>query len=95
MYTIPSAIYEKAAQNLCDQVGSSSYFSGSIAFTHEDVECRMVLSLIIYHKRTKMPEGRVEMIEDLVPVWWEFHTEIGGEEILNDFDFAILKEYII
>lgn len=95
MYNISPQIYEKAAKKLCDQVGSGSYFSGTINFTHEEVECRMTLSLIIYHKRVEMPEGTLESIEDLVPVWWEFHTEIGGEEFLNDFDFATLKEYII
>ena len=94
MYKISSTIYEKAAQKLCDQVGSNGYFSGTITFTHEEVECRMVVSLIIYHKRVEMPEGTLESIEDLVPVWWEFHTEINGEELLNDFDFATIKEYI-
>ena len=55
----------------------------------------MVASLIIYRKRVEMPEGVIEIIEDIVPVWWEFHTTIDGVELINDFDFSALKEFIL
>lgn len=95
MYEITCSIYEKAAQKLCDELGRNGYYSGKIDFTHEEAECQMKASLIIYHKRLELPEGDIDIIEDLVPVWWEFHTYIDGDEVLNDFDFSILKEYII
>ncbi|MBO5875511.1 MAG: hypothetical protein J6Q20_03190 [Alistipes sp.] len=95
MYEISSEIYKKAALRLCDQVGDGDYFSGTITFVHEEVECRMLLSIIIYHKRVEMPEGSFETIEDVVPVWWEFHTEIDGEEQINDFDFSLFKGYLL
>lgn len=31
-------------------------------------------------------------IVDLVPVWWEFHTWNGAEEVLNDFSFSRMNE---
>ena len=95
MYEISSQIYEKTAQKLCDLVGGNGYFSGTLEFAHEDIECRMVASLIIYRKRVEMPEGLFDVIDDIVPVWWEFHTVIDGEERINDFDFSLLKEYML
>ncbi len=94
MYEILPQIYEKTAQKLCDSVDGMNYFSGTIEFSHEDVECRFVVSLIIYRKNFEMPEGSIEAIEDLVPVWWEFHTTVAGVEHINDFDFSLFKEYI-
>ena len=95
MHEISSQIYEKTAQKLCHLVGGNGYFSGTLEFAHEDIECRMVASLIIYRKKVEMPEGLFDVIDDIVPVWWEFHTVIDGEELINDFDFARLKEYIL
>ena len=95
MHEISSQIYEKTAQKLCNLVGGNGYFSGTLEFAHEDIECRMVASLIIYRKKVEMPEGLFDVIDDIVPVWWEFHTVIDGEELINDFDFARLKEYIL
>ena len=94
MYEITSQIYEKTAQRFCDLVGRAGYFSGTIEFAHEDTECKMVATIIIYHKIVDMPEGRMEVIDDIVPVWWEFRTTVGGEELINDFDFSVLKEHI-
>lgn len=95
MYEISSQIYEKTAEKLCNLVGGNGYFSGTLEFAYEDIECRMVASLIIYRKRVEMPEGLFDVIDDIVPVWWEFHTVIDGEELINDFDFARLKEYML
>ena len=95
MYEISSEIYEKAALKLCDEMDDNGYYSGVINFTHGDAECRMVVSLIIYHKQVEMPEGRFVQIEDIVPVWWEFHTLIDGVERINDFDFATFKEFVV
>jgi hypothetical protein len=30
----------------------------------------------------------------MVPVWWEFHTFVNGEEVLNNFSFNEMREYI-
>jgi hypothetical protein len=31
-------------------------------------------------------------IEKIIPVWWELHTTIGGQELLNDFSFRELLD---
>ena len=36
----------------------------------------------------------VDRIDDLVPVWWEFHTSDQAGERPNDFSFSELKEYL-
>ena len=95
MYEITSQIYTKAAERLRDRIDDGNYFSGAIDFTVGDVECRLVASLIIYRKSVAMPEGIVEFIDDIVPVWWEFHTIVECEEQINDFDFAIFKEHML
>ena len=95
MCEILSQIYEKTAQKLCDLVCNTNYYSGTIEFAYEDIECRFVASLIIYRKKVEMPDGCLEVIDDLVPVWWEFHTTIAGVEYINDFDFSLFKKYIV
>ncbi|MFR9128907.1 MAG: hypothetical protein ACLVJK_02600 [Alistipes putredinis] len=41
-----------------------------------------------------LPEGDADRIDDLVPVWWEFHTSDQAGERPNDFSFSELKEYL-
>ncbi len=41
-----------------------------------------------------LPEGDEERIADLVPVWWEFHTVAPEGEVLNDFSFNVLRDYV-
>lgn len=94
MYTISSLLYEETARRLRDAIGSRSYFSGSVRFIFEGMECRLTLSAVIYKSRREMPEGVFDAIDDIVPVWWEFHTSDECGETLNDFSFSTLKEYI-
>lgn len=94
MYTVTPRLYEIAARNLLDAIDDRHYFSGSVSFTFEDAECRLTASLIIYRKHCEMPEGVRTVIDDIVPVWWEFSTEGNEGEMLNDFSFGELKEYI-
>lgn len=95
MYEIQSQIYEKTAQRLSDAMGDECFFSGSIEFTDEDVECRMLVTVMAYHRNADGADGGYKVIDDLVPIWWEFHTFIDGQECINDFDFGILKSFII
>ncbi len=99
MYQISCAIYENMANHLIDKVGKSSYFSGTVEFSTIDnqgceVECRIVASLIIYRETISLPEGCVEVISNIVPVWLECHTIVEMEERINDFDIVELKNYI-
>lgn len=91
IYSVSVSLYEELKSHLLDAVGDRPYFSGSICFAHEQLTCRLVLSCFVRHTLLDEPEGRSLRITDLVPVWWEFHTEEGTVELLNDFSFNTLR----
>ena len=95
MYSITSQFYYEIAQRLCDAIDGESYFSGSVSFVYEDVECRLTLSVIVHRDRVSTSETECNQILNLVPVWWEFHTYDQGVEMVNDFSFTDLKMQII
>lgn len=87
-YTVTPACYDELCTRLTDAIGGRNYFSGTLAFDCEGVECTLVLSAVVYRRTERAPEGCCEPICDLVPVWWEFHTRpASGDELLNDFSF--------
>lgn len=94
MFSVLPELYREAAERLCGAIGSQSYFSGTILFSFDEVECRMTASVIVYRDRISLPDGDVEVIANLVPVWWEFHTSICGEEVSNDFSFSEMKDLL-
>lgn len=93
VYNISPALYNEVAEHLTECVGRNGYFSGSPEFSSNGVECRLVLSAVVYRRRESMPEGEREVISDMVPVWWEFHTVTDEGEVMNDFSFGELRKY--
>lgn len=91
MYHLSIKLYEELATALRQELAGKSYYSGSVRVIEGDVETSFTASLIIYRTKEQMPEGALSLITDVVPVWWECHTTIGSEEILNDCDFALLR----
>ena len=91
IYSVSSELYSEVVRSLCEAIGSSNYFSGTVCVSAGDVACRLTASVIVYRRRESLPEGDVELISDLVPVWWEFRTETGQGEVDNDFSFAELR----
>lgn len=94
MYSVTPELYEETAVRLAEAVGSENYFSGTIAFAFDDAECRLTASVIVYRNRIVQPDATADVLSDLVPVWWEFHTSRHGDEMLNDFDFTELRRYL-
>lgn len=92
MYAISSEIYDHITSLLVDAIGDKVFFSGSVSTYCGEVYMRLTGTLFVY--RNASAEGRRGGIDDIVPVWWEFHTLCGGEEVLNDFSFAELREHI-
>ena len=90
MYTISDQLYVEVAERLWGAIGTRDYFSGSVTFTSEDVECKLLCTLFISRGRDSESEGRLGEICKITPVWWEFHTTIGSEELLNDFSFKTM-----
>ncbi len=93
MYTVSSEIYDHVAAALVDAIADRSFFSGSVSTCCDEVYMRLTATLVVY-RSTGAGEDRGG-IADVVPVWWEFHTLCGSEEILNDFSFATLREHIM
>lgn len=93
--SITPELYRETAERLCDVVGRSEYFSGSVAFSFGEMDCRLTTSVIVYRRTVQAPDGVSRPISDLVPVWWEFHTVESGGEILNDFSFAEMVSFCL
>ena len=95
MYDVLPELYREVANKIIEHVGRRGYYSGALDFEWESVECRMVLSAVVYRRTEQYPEGERPLVADMVPVWWEFHSTTDEGEVLNDFDFAELKEYLL
>lgn len=93
-YPIIPELYGIVARKLLDEIGEKSFYSGSFSFDYGSKECRFVASIVVYRSKVCLPEGDADRIDDLVPVWWEFHTSDQAEERPNDFSFSELKEYL-
>lgn len=94
MYDVLPELYQEVATKIIEQVGRRGYYSDALDFDWDGVECHMVLSAVVYRRTEQFPEGERSVVADMVPVWWEFHTFIGGEEVLNNFSFNEMREYI-
>lgn len=95
MYEISSKLYLEIADRLMAEIGSKEYFSGVIFYTHGDVECKLLCSLIVERSRRVEPDESYPAVVDIIPVWWEFSTVEGSVEWLNDFSFSELKALIL
>ncbi len=94
MYDILPELYREVAAEIIERADGRDYYSGLFDMEWNGVECHMVLSVVVYRSQRRYPEGVVSIISDMVPVWWEFHTYIEGEEVLNNFSFNELREYL-
>ena len=94
MYDVLPELYQEVATKIIEQVGRRGYYSDALDFEWSGVECHMVLSAVVYRRTEQYPEGESSVVADMVPVWWEFHTFVNGEEVLNNFSFNEMREYI-
>ena len=94
MYDVLPELYQEVATKIIEQVGRRGYYSDALDFEWNGVECHMVLSAVVYRRTEQYPEGERSVVADMVPVWWEFHTFVNGEEVLNNFSFNEMREYI-
>ena len=90
MYTVSHQLYLEVAERLMSAIGRKEYFAGSVTCVDGDTECRLTCTLIVVRNNHSADEGRLPEISKLIPVWWEFHTTVGSEELLNDFSFREL-----
>ena len=93
MFCVTPEIYGRAAEIIADRLGQTDYLSEDFEFEADGVLCRLLFSAVVYRKRLYVPEGELDVLSDLVPVWWEFHTFDAEGEMLNDFSFNELRQY--
>lgn len=90
---ITDADYRLVANRLLNAIGSCDYFNGTVKCCHDDFYSSLTVSLLIY-KTSPTPIVAMNDTTDIIPVWWEFHTTTPEGEIMNDFSFSTLKEYL-
>ncbi len=95
MIEISEQIYREIAASLREAIGAADYFNGAVEYESEELYARLVTTAIIYRREEILPEGKRRVIADVVPVWWELRTEQTFGEVMNDFSFAELKQYLI
>lgn len=94
MYDVSVQLYQQLYRLLSAEIGERGYYSGVLEFSFGEVDCSLHLSAVIYRKRDNFCEGGQSYISDIIPVWWEFHTNTSEGEVLNNFSFNELRELI-
>lgn len=94
MYNISPQLYLKIADMLMAAIGSKEFFSGRVAITEGDAECTLICTLIIEHDDEPTEGHYFNAISALTPIWWEFHTIVDGEELINNFSFREFTQTI-
>lgn len=93
-YSVTPELYSETLARLTEAIGDKNYFSGTLEFPFDGIACRLRTSVVVYRRTERLPEGEFSVITDLIPVWWEFHTESDDDgELLNDFSFSSLREF--
>lgn len=97
MIEIGDDTYGKVAASLLEALGDGYYYNGSMDVDGVDFYSTFTATLIVYREPERLPEGRtVQVVSDVVPVWWEFATVVPGKgEVLNDFSFGRLKDTVM
>ena len=95
MYALQPEIYQDLAAAVAQSLSNIYYFNGSVAVVDGDAECRLTATLIISRRRVGAFSGETDSITDIVPVWWDCRTTVDGEEVDNDFDFALFRDVMM
>lgn len=80
MIEITDDTYRLIAARLREEIACADWYNGSVELSTGGLNCRLVLTAIIYRRDEMSPEGPRRPISDVVPVWWEFSTAIEGDD---------------
>ncbi|MFI3264099.1 MAG: hypothetical protein SNG38_06290 [Rikenellaceae bacterium] len=94
MLTINPTLYEQLAQLLTEAIDGRGFYSDKIYFEDNEYDYLFTATLMIYYRECDYPEGIENHIDNIIPIWWEFHSTAEEGERLNDFDFSLLNEAI-
>lgn len=94
MYTISSKLYLEVFESLMAQIATKEFFSGRVDLTFGDTLCSLVCTVVV-HRGMAEEGASLRPVQRIVPVWWEFHTTQGGEEVINDFSFREMVAFAL
>lgn len=92
---LEARIYEALAQELIEQIGARDYITTTVEVEDGDRFFRLHLTAVLYRITEWRPDGVACPISSVAPLWWELHSFVDEEEVLNDATFDRIKEYII
>lgn len=93
-YEVENSVYEALAQRIFDKL-SGNYLNTVIELVDGDVEITFKITAVAYYRKNGDVSGDWEELTDLVPIWWECHTYLYGNEIINNVSFNVLKDFIL
>lgn len=92
MYNFNKKTYGQLSEQLLESITSDSFIYSTINLLDDQIHIQFSSTLFPQLKIVDYPEGSTLVVEDIIHVWWSVRTYDGNEEMLNDFDFNLLKE---
>lgn len=88
MIEIKQNIYEDVLSKLISEIGKSNHISmQNITGKVDNIEYKFLINAVIYR-------DDFGHITDIIPIWYEFETILYGKEVINDFDFSLLRNLV-
>lgn len=94
MIEIEDNDYRLLASELKERIGEADFFNSTVEYDTDRFYSTLTVTAIVYRSDVTAPQGRFSLIEDVMPVWWDFSTVCDGRVCMNDFSFDSLREYI-
>ena len=88
MIQITTPIYEAIADMLIERIGDADYFNGTVEYDTEELYSSLTCTLIVCRNPV------TQRIYSILPVWWEYNTDLCDGSQLNDFSWSELDRYI-
>lgn len=96
MTNIDTLIYSAVASKLLEQIDQKSdLLNISVCYQYKNFAAKLTCTVIIFRKSYIDKGSKKLMIENIVPVWWDFSTHLDGNEEYNDFSWAEFKKFLI
>lgn len=94
--SITPEVYRELADKLDRIIDGRNYIEYKVIEVEDDQYFyELVISAVIYYDTYEAPDGRGSEMTDIAPVWQELHAFDGDDEVLTDWDFKKLVNYLI
>ena len=92
---IPHKVYETISGELIDLIDGRSTYKAQINRDNGTYGWEYIIEFHVYYSSDGSPDGIARFIEEVVPVWAEFHVWFSdeGDDLQNDFDAEKLRDY--